>query len=298
MELRYWLVIFALGIGWGGSFFFNEILLREIGPLSVSLVRVGFGALGCWIWIAARRIPAPFPKHLAGALLIFGAIQYALPLTFYPLAQQGITSSAAGIINAATPICAVIFGHFLPGGERATKVKSLAVGLGFAGIVVLMLPAARGDGVNALWGLLVALLAPVCYGIAVNYLRRFQGMDRVVLTAWSATIGAAMILPVSLTLEGLPVMHRPETWAAALIIGFVLTSAAFITMFWLIPIVGATAASTITFIAPISAVVLGVFVLKERLEPEHLLGMAIIFVALLILDGRLAKWLGRGKLAR
>jgi hypothetical protein len=55
MALRYWAVIFTLGIGWGMSFMFNAILLRELGPLSVSMGRGGFGALGCWIYVLAAR---------------------------------------------------------------------------------------------------------------------------------------------------------------------------------------------------------------------------------------------------
>lgn len=296
MALRYWFVILLLGLAWGSSFFFNEILLREVGPLSVSMIRIGLGAVGCWAWVLARRIPVSFSKAQLAMLCVFGIVQYALPFTLYSVAQLGITSSAAGIINAATPIMVVIVSHFWPGSERATVAKSAGVAIGFVGILILMLPSARGQGDNALWGLLVALGPALCYALSVNIVRRFTGVDRAVLTAWSLTFGGLLIAPLALSMEGVPVITQPETVFAALFIGFALTSVAFIVMFWLIPIVGGTTASTLTFIAPISAVLLGVLVLNETLEPAHKLGMAIIFVSLLIIDGRITKVL-RGRRA-
>ena len=68
MTVRHWLVIFVLGIGWGSSFFFNEILLRELGPITVGLGRVGMGAIGCWLWLSVRRVSGAVPRAVsAGA---------------------------------------------------------------------------------------------------------------------------------------------------------------------------------------------------------------------------------------
>ena len=108
MALKYWAVIFVLGIGWGMSFMFNAILLRELGPLSVSTGRVGLGALGCWIYVLAARKPVKITLHRALALLGFGVLSYAAPFAFYALGQQHIASGVAGIINAITPAFAVI----------------------------------------------------------------------------------------------------------------------------------------------------------------------------------------------
>ena len=103
-----------------------------------------------------------------------------------------------------------------------------------------------------------------------------------------ALTGATIfIAPVALTVEGVPQITQTETWLALLIIGFVLTSAAFIALFWLLPRVGPTNTSTVTFIAPIFAVLLGAWLLGEQVLPEHLMGMAAIFLGLLLIDGRL-----------
>ncbi len=293
MTVRHWLVIFVLGIGWGSSFFFNEILLRELGPITVGLGRVGMGAVGCWLWLSVRRVSAAVPRAALAQLALFGTVQYAVPLTIYPVMQQFITSSAAGIVNAMTPIMVVLVSHVWPQGERATPLKSAGVVLGFAGIVVMAIPAMRGQGPSNPWALLGTISAPLCYGIAVNLLRRMDAMDRTVLTAWSLSFGALIIAPLAIWAEGVPVITRPETWGALLFIGFVLTSASFIVMFWLIRIVGGTIASTITFIAPVSAVFLGVVILNEEIGAFHIAGMALIFAGLLFIDGRAMRVFGR-----
>lgn len=297
MTLRYWLVIFLLGMGWGSSFFFNEILLRELGPITVGLGRVAMGALGCWIWLLMRRKPWAVPRAALVQLGVFGLFQYAIPLTIYPVMQQFITSSAAGIVNAITPIMVVLVSHVWPGGERATPAKTAGVVFGFLGIVVMTIPSFQGQGASNPWALIATVSAPLCYGVALNLLRRMDAMDRTVLTAWSLSFGALLIAPLALWAEGTPAITRTETWGALAFIGFVLTSASFIILFWLIPIVGGTTASTITFIAPISAVLLGVLVLSEEVGVFHIAGMALIFAGLLFIDGRLMRRVGIGRVA-
>ncbi len=287
MPVRYWLLIFVLGIGWGSSFFFNEILLRELGPMGVSMGRVGFGAAGCWIWLLLRRKPLGVPLASLWILGIFGLFQYAIPLTVFPITQQFITSSAAGIVNATTPIMVVIVSHFWPGGEQANLRKSIGVGFGFLGILIVASPSFQGQGESNPWALLATLAAPLCYGIALNLVRRMDEMNRTLMTAWSLTLGTILVAPIALWVEGVPQISQHETWAALLIIGFVLTAGAFILLFWLIPRVGGTTASTITYITPISAILLGVLFLQEQLFIEQLIGAATILFGLVIVDGRL-----------
>ena len=292
MPVRYWALIIVLGIGWGSSMFFNEILLRELGPLQTGFGRVGLGAAGCWLWLFAAGTRKPVNTVFLRDVAIFGVLQYAAPLVIFPAAQQFITSGEAGVVNATTPIMVVIFSHFWPGGEKATLGRSLGVLCGFAGIVVLALPALRAGAEGEFGGLLFCLLAPICYGIAVNWFRRLRGHDATEITAWSLLFGAMILLPVAGVFEGVPDIRHGETWAALLFIGFALTSAAFILLFWLLPRIGATRTSTITFITPVSAVLLGTVFLGERLLPEHLAGMAAIFAGLLLIDGTLLRRLG------
>lgn len=292
MTYRNWSLIFIMGIAFGGSFYFNEILLREVGPMTVSFGRVLIGAVGCWGIVFAFGKPVQLTWLIAGQTFVLGIFQFALPFAAYPLSQEYVTSGVAATLNALTPLLVVVVSHFWPGGERATPAKTLGVVFGFLGIVILAMPAMQAGGKSEFWAIMVALVAPLCYGIALNYIRRLKSLDTSVLAAMSLTGAAIFMAPLALGTEGIPVITKIETWVSFFGIGFVLTSVAFVLMYWMLPRVGATNASTVTFIAPISAVVLGVVFLSETMVWTDFAGMIAIFAGLLMIDGRIwAIWM-------
>lgn len=292
MTFKDWVWIVALGIGWGAAFMFNAILLREVGPLSVSFLRIALGAATCWVWVLATGKAVPRAPVILWQVLVLGIFNYAIPFAVYPIAQQYISSAVAGIVNATMPIAVVIVSHYWPGGERANPVKSLGILFGFTGIVVLTLPALRGGQPGEAWAILFTLIAPLCYAVAMNYLRRLKGYDPAVVAAMALTGGAVAIGPAMLAAEGVPTIATPEGWLSLAFLGIALTGVAFIAMYALVPRVGATNASVVTFVAPVSAVLLGHLVLGDAILGAHLVGMGAIFCGLLVLDGRLWRRLG------
>lgn len=290
---REWIIILVLGLGWGSSFLCNAILVREIGPLWVSCGRVFFGALALWVVLFSFGPRPQIPWDRIVPLTIFGMLHFGLPLALYPLAQEGLASGVTGIINAMTPILVVIVSHFWPGGEGATKLKTLGVLVGFVGILILALPEISTGEASAVWAIGIALLAPVSYACALNYIRVLSGIDRLVMTTVSMSASAILLIPLSFFVDGVPILTSAEGWAAMLFAGIVLTGSFFAILMRMVSRVGATTASTVTFIAPVSAVGLGAIVLHEAILPAHLIGMGLIFIGLLIIDGRLARWLRR-----
>ena len=97
------------------------------------------------------------------------------------------------------------------------------------------------------------------------------------------------MIPIAFIFSGAPVITRPETWGALFGIGVFSTSFSFLLVYWLLPKVGATNLSLNTFITPISAILLGVLVLNESLLPAHFIGILVIFIGLVFIDGRLVK---------
>lgn len=290
MTFAHWSILIAIGAAFGASFGLNEILLSAYGPLTVSAIRVSLGAAGCWFWIAAtgRRV------DLAGAslsgLAAFGVFQYAAPFALLPVAQQHITSSSAGIANAMTPVAVVLISQIWPGGERATTYKLAGVAMGVFGMTILTTQGATA-GTSERFFLFVAALAPVCYGIALNFVRRFRGLDPVVMTACAMTGGAFAILPVAITAEGVPHMPGWEMASAFAVIGFGLTAAPFLIMYSMLPKVGAVNLSLVTLVAPVSATIIGASVFGDALGTGHIVGMAMILAGLITIDGRFWKLL-------
>lgn len=286
MPDRDWVIIIILGIGWGGTFFFNEVLLRDLGPVSVSAARVSTAALFCWVYaVLTGRARWPGLARLP-QLAIFGTLMFGFPFAIYPVGQQFVTGGVAGIVNALTPVLVVIVSHFWPGGERATVLKSLGVLAGFVGIVFLTIPAI-GTTDGQLFGTLFLVLAPVCYGIAMNYIRRLSDLDVVVTTSWSFTFAGLLMMALAGVLEGAPGTISVASWASIAFLGCVLTGVSFLVAFTILPRAGATKTSTVTFVAPVSALFLGYVLLSEEITALHLAGMAAIFLGLLLIDGRL-----------
>jgi len=293
MAARDWFWVILLGAIWGCSFLFNAVLIREIDPLWVSALRVGIGMLGCWAVFFAMRKSLPRGVLVYAQMLLLGIIGYTIPFALFPLSQMHLASGVAAIINALTPITTVIVSHFWPGGERATMLKSAGVVAGFGGAALLALPALQSGGTSQLWAIGACLLATLCYAVSLNYTRRFVRMDPTTIATLALTGATLAGIPLAFAAHGAPVITRPETVGAALGIGLVATTFGFMIMYRLLPRIGATNFTTVTFIAPVSAIILGVTLLGERLLPSHFLGMAAIFLGLLLIDGRIVRrWRG------
>ncbi|WP_297104757.1 DMT family transporter [uncultured Devosia sp.] len=291
MSLRDWFWIVLLGAIWGCSFVFNAVLIRELGPLWVTSLRVGIGALGCWAVMLALRKPIPRDPRLWLQLAGLGVIAYAIPFALFPLAQAHLASGIAAIINALTPMVTAVISHFWIGGEKATPTKFAGVGFGFIGAAILVSPALSAGGTTQLWAVMACLGATLCYALTLNITRSFKHVEPTAFAAIALTGAAVVAIPVAFLNEGAPVMTRPETWGAALAIGLLSTAFTFQIMYRILPRVGATNFATTTFIAPISALIIGVTVLGETILPIQLLGMLVIFFGLLFIDGRIrAVW--------
>lgn len=289
MKLQYWLLIILLGAVWGCSFLFNAVLIREISPLWVSAGRVTIGAAICWLVFFATRKKLPTDPNLYRQFLILGILNYAIPFALFPFAEQTVASSIVGVINGMTPMTTVIVSQLWPGGEKATWNKVVGVAIGFAGAVILALPS-LGVGASAqVIGLLAAFVATLCYALTLNYARRFAKVEPYAVASASLTGAALISIPIALFFSGIPIITRPETWGALFGISVFSTSFSFLLVYWLLPRVGATNLSLNTFITPISAILLGVLVLHERFELIHILGIIVIFLGLVFIDGRLVK---------
>lgn len=218
-----------------------------------------------------------------------GVIAYAIPFALFPLAQASLASGIAAIINALTPMVTAVISHFWIGGEKGTPTKFTGVGIGFVGAAILVSPTLAEGGTSHLWAVAACLGATMCYALTLNITRSFKHVEPTAFAAIALTGAAVIAIPVAFFAEGVPHMTRPETWGAALAIGLLSTAFTFQVMYRILPRVGATNFATTTFIAPISALIIGVTVLDEPVLPIQLLGMLVIFFGLLFIDGRIRK---------
>jgi len=289
-----WGLLIGLSLLWGGSFLFAEIALRDLPPFTVVLGRVGIAAIALQVMVLLTGQRMPKSLALWGAFLVMGTLNNLIPFSLIVWGQTQITSGLASILNATTPLFAVIVAHFLTADEKLTPSRLAGVVIGFIGTVVMIGPAALGGLGAETLAQLAILTAALTYGFASLYGRRFKGLPPVVIACGQVTCSTFLLLPIVFFVDQPQNLAVPSfaTILALLAIGLLSTAFAYILYFKILALAGATNLMLVTFLIPISALFLGTFVLGELITTSQLIGMAMIGAGLAFIDGRLlpAAW--------
>ncbi len=299
MNARDWALLLGLSVIWGGSFFFNEVLLERLLPLTVVLGRVGIAALVLWAIVGVRHLREGLALPRAGStwrdFAVMGLLNNVVPFSLIVWGQSQITGGLASILNATTPLFTVLLANVLTQDERLSSNKLVGVLLGLIGVALLMgMDAVQGLGTtvdgtarSTAWGQVAVLGAALSYAFAVIYGRRFRGIPTVITATGTLSSAALLMLPVALLVER-PWTLAPTgaTWAALLGLALLSTVVAYLIYYYMIAHAGSTNASLVTLLIPLSAILLGTLFLGERLAWSDFAGMALILGGLLFVDGR------------
>ena len=267
-----WLLLAAIALIWGASFFFIDVALDAFAPGVIAAGRVGLGVLALACVPAARR---PVPRADLPRVALLGFVWMGIPLMLFPVAQQWIDSSVAGMLNAAVPLAAAAWASALLG-RLPRRNQAIGLVLGFAGIVAISLPELRGAQASPL-GIALVLLAVVLYGLSQNLavpLQQRHGAAPVLLRA----LLVALVVLAPFALLGLRDSHWAWVPALAMLpLGLLGTGLAYVLMTTLVGRVGAARGSVAIYFVPIVAIGLGVAFLGERVA-----GMAVVGTALVL----------------
>lgn len=293
MTTTEWGLLIALSILWGGSFLFNGILVRELPTLTIVAARVSLAAMALWTIVRLSGHAIPRSKEVWLAFLGMGVLNNIIPFSLIVWGQTHIASGLASILNATTPLFAVIAAHLLTQDEKMTGGRLVGVLVGFAGVALMIGPAVLSDLGSNVLAQLAVLGAAVSYSIAGIFGRRFRrmGLPPLLPAAGQVTTSALLMLPVALIVDRPWTLAMPsaEAWAALFGLAFLATALAYVIFFRILATAGATNLMLVTFLIPVSAILLGALVLGEMLAPKHFAGMALIAVGLAAIDGRLLK---------
>lgn len=266
-----WLLLTGIALTWGSSFVFIDIGLEALAPATIALIRIvlGLGTLGCFR--AARR---PVERRDLTAIGLLGLLWMAVPFLLFPIAQQWIDSSLAGMINGSVPIFAGLIATVIA--RKAPPPKTIAgLLIGFAGLVVVAWPGVRDSDATAL-GVALVTLASLCYGIAINIavpLQHKYGALPVLLRALVVAF-AITILPgiVGATNSA----FAWDSLGALIPIGCLGTGLAFVWMATLVGRVGAARGSVTIYFIPVVAIVLGAVFRDESIAIMSVVGTAFV----------------------
>src|ERR1700680_511895 len=291
MDRSEWLALLLLSVLWGGSFFFAGVQVKALPPFTIVFLRVGLAAiiLNALVRALGKRMPASWSAWRA--FFGMGLLNNALPFCLVVWGQTHIASGLAAILNATTPISTVVVAHLLTDDEKMTGNRLLGVLVGFLGVVVLIGPdSLQGLGADVLAQIAI-LTAAVFYAFAGVYGRRFRimGIAPLLTATGQVTASAVMLFPIAMLVDKPWTLAMPTLPAWARIIGSATLSTAlgYVLYFRILSTAGATNLLLVTFLIPVSAILMGTFALGEQLDVRHFVGLALIGAGLAAIDGRL-----------
>jgi drug/metabolite transporter (DMT)-like permease len=290
MTIKEWILIIILSIIWGGSFFFVGIAVKELPPLTIVLGRVALASVILLAIVYLKGEKMPSSLSIWGSFIVMGAINNMIPFCLIAWGQTHIESGLASILTATTPIFSVILAHFFTKEEKLTFNRISGIVLGWIGVLVLIgIESLSGFGIEVL-GQAAILGAAIFYACAAIYGRRFKEMNSMVVSTGMLCASTIMMIPLALYFDQ-PWNLAPSTMSIMSILGLaaISTSLAYIIYFHVLATAGPTNILLVTFLIPLSAITLGVMVLGEQLGWEMFVGMGIIFLGLITIDGRLLK---------
>lgn len=279
---------------WGSSFLFIKVGVRELHPLYVTLGRVLAGALTLLVVLLVTRDRLPRDPKLWGHLTVVAAVGVAIPFTLFGYGEERVSSVLAGIWNAVTPLVVLPVAVLVFRTERMTAQRTAGLVVGFLGVLTV-LGVWRGVGGSELTGQLMCFAAGACYGVAIPYLRRFvtgRPESGVSISAAQLILATAQLLIVAPLVAGAPALSGGvpvDVVVSLVLLGVLGTGLAFVINLRNIAMIGATAASTVTYVIPVFATIIGVIGLGEKISWYQPVGAVVVLFGVAVSQGFLGR---------
>ncbi len=300
MDARDWSLLAVLSVLWGGSFFFNGVVLKELPPLTVVLLRVALAAMILLPVLRAYQIR--FPVGLSGWKPFFAIalLNNVLPFSLIVIGQTYIPSGLASILNATTPLFTVLV-MAAAGDEKLHARRVVGIVTGLIGVIILHGQDLHGQGVHGQdpgfqsgegVGILLCLAAAFSYGLSALYARRKLSNSPPLATATFQLLASALMMTIVAAVFERPwqlPMPGVTTWLAMIGLSALSTALAYIVFFQVLRRSGSTNVMLVTLLIPVTAILLGYLVLGESISLREIIGALVIGSALLLMDGRVLK---------
>ena len=290
MNARHIISLVVLGAIWGSSFIFMRVAVKDVGAVPMIELRLLIGALVLWP-LLLMKYPWSVTQGWWGKMTVVGVFNSAVPFTLLAYSLLVFTAGVGSVLNATVPMFTALIAFFWLK-ERLTRARVLGLGVGFMGVIVLVGDQLAATGTDTGLALVASLLATLSYGFSANYTKRnVVGVDALITTTMSLTMGALLLLPLALFYWP---DHNPSllSWASMVILGVVCTGITYIIFFMLIAEIGAARTVTVTFLVPLFGIFWGIVFLDEVLTWQFVIGALVIITGTALSTGVLKlQWL-------
>jgi drug/metabolite transporter (DMT)-like permease len=288
-SLKPYLALAGLALIWGASFLLIKVAVKDMSPTVLLLIRSlsGLIALAVIVKVMGRPLLGDGWKTRLGSFAIMAITNAIVPWVAIAWGEERITSGLASILNSTTTLWTAVLIFWAMPGERPSKVGYLGVALGFAGVVILVLPDILAHGVSGNFlGAMAVLVAALSYAANAIYQRRKMRH----VSVFDVSIGqlaATVVFAIPLAAPSLPSLHVAVTSMAAVIaLGAGATGVAYLLYYYVMNTLGAVRAAGVTLLVPVTAVFWGVVLLHESLGWPIVIGMAVILAGTVLTNLR------------
>ena len=282
----------ALGLVWGCSFIFIELGLVFLSPFGVTFVRCALGAITLLIFAKARKVELPKGKSIWKKLWVVAMLLNVVPGVLFAFAQQYITSALAGIINATTPLMTLIFMLLIFREEKIKREQVYGLLIGALGVMTVV-GVWKELGGNQLIGVIALLIAVSCYGASYPYSTRNViplGLKPEALATGQLLMASVTLLPLFIFDGFSSNNYETKSIIAMLCLGIFGSGFAYIWNFSVTAAAGSAIGSTVTYITPVVAVIVGWLYLNEEIAWHEPVGALVVIIGALLSQGRLNRW--------
>ena len=286
-----WGLLVLLSLLWGGSFLCVGIAVQELPVLTIIALRVSLAALVLWGIALFSGHQLPRGRKTWQAFLALGLLNNVIPFGLIVFGQQTIGAGLAAILNATTPLWTVLIAALFLADERFSKQKLFGVLLGLVGVIVMVGPDSLAGISRNLGAQLAVLGATLSYAFASVFGRRFAAakISPLHTALGQVTASSFILVPLALMIDTPWASALPSQATIFAILGLAVLSTAggYLLFFSILERAGATNVSLVTLLIPPSAIGMGMVFLQESLQSVHFIGLALIILGLLSLQGRL-----------
>ena len=285
MTLRHWLLLVATAASFASSILINKILTGQLPPFTLAASRVLLAAPVCLL--ALRLMGRRLPRGADLRTIVYAGVGViVVPYCALALGQRTISGGLSGILYSTMPLFTLLAAHFILHDERMGLRKLVGIGLGLAGVVAVIGPSLLGGLGEHAVAELITLCGPLAYAIGTVLMRRSRHIDPVAITTGMFVAAACVLVPAALLLEQpwrLRIEGGTGGWLGLMVVFGTILPAAL--NYLLVQRVGATRASVAMFLMPMIAVLVGSLFMGERLQAAAFVGMGLILLGSVIVNG-------------
>ena len=291
MANKDWLLVSLLGLFWGSSFFFVEVLLKYLSPFMIVYLRVCIASIFLILFICIKSVKFQFTFNNFFNLSIMSLLNNIFPFLLITFGQQTTTGGLASILNANTSFVAIILASLFLPFERLNLNRVVGISIGILGVVIAIGYQNIFQLKNDDLGKYLIIIATVSYGFAGVWGKlRLHNLSPIIAATGMLIVSTIILTPYAI------INHLEEIYSLnfyifkyAFIFAIICSVFAYFLYFKILESAGAGNLLICTIIIPPSSIFLNAFFLDQNITTNEYLGLVVIVLGLIILDGRLFK---------